>query len=366
MGSGAPIFFVQKRIGGKVRWITIGQHGAPWTVQTARREAVRILGEIAGGNDPQAEKQLEREKELGRVSIEAAAISFLAEHGPKLKRRTREEYARLFKLHIIPQLGQVALDGLTRAQVTRFHSAMADKPAAANFALSVIGKFITWAEDTGRRPAGNNPCRGIKKFRTRKMERNLSNDELIRLGEALAAAEASGTESPYAIAALRLLLLTRARRNEILELKWTFIDYQRAALRLPDSKTGEKIIKLGAPALQILTTLGRVQGNPYVIVGQKEGQHLVNIQSPWERVREAAGIPDVRLHDLRHSFASFAVASGASLPMIGKLLGHTQPQTTARYAHLADDPVTQLNNAISGAIGAAIMPRALKPEGDAA
>lgn len=353
---GEPIYFVQKRIGGKVRWITIGPHGSPWTVQTARKEAVRLLGEIASGTDPQEQKEIEREKDLGRVSIEKAAADFLAEHGPKLKPRTRQEYERLFKLHILPKLGPIQLEALSRAQVTRFHAGMADKPAAANFTLSVVAKMMTWAEDTGRRPAGSHPCRGIKKFRTRKLGRYLSNDELIRLGEALSAAEAERTESVYAIAAIRLLLLTGARRNEILKLKWSYVDFDRAALRLSDSKTGEKVIKLGAPALQILASLDRVEGNPFVIVGIKEGQHLVNIQSPWESVRAAAGLEDVRLHDLRHSFASFAVASGASLPMIGKLLGHTQTETTARYAHLADDPITQLNDAVSGRIAAAILP----------
>lgn len=363
---GAPVFFVQTRVAGKLRWITIGTYGAPWTVFTARKEALRLLGQIAGGGDPQAERRRQVERALGKITIAQASQDFMTEHGPKLKPRTHEEYARLFKLHIIPKLGHIPLDELSRAQVVRFHSALSAKPAAANFALAVLSKMMTWAERTGRRPEQTNPCRGIEKFRARKLERYLSGEELTRLGAALATAEREQTESPYAIAAIRLLLLTGARRNEILTLRWRDVDFERQALRLPDSKTGEKVIKLAAPALQLLAALPRVEGNPHVIVGSKDGGHLVGLQSPWERIRGAASLDDVRLHDLRHSFASFAVASGASLPMIGKLLGHTQPQTTARYAHLADDPVTQINEAVSSSIAAAILPPTQKPADDAA
>lgn len=350
--AGGPIYFLQKRIGGKIRWMTIGQHGSPWTVSLARKEALRLMRDIAAGIDPQEQKQLD----LAKVTLEQAAPQFMAEHGPKLKPRTREEYERLFKLHILPRLGSIKLEKLSRIEVTRFHASLADKPSGANFALAVLSKMMTWAEHTGRRPEGSNPCKGIKKYRARKRERYLTADELTRLGQSLINAETAATESPFAIAAIRLLLLTGARRNEILTLRWSEVDFDRQVLRLPDSKTGEKVIKLGPPALRLLTNLPRVKGNPHVIVGERTGQHLVNIQATWERLREAAGITDVRLHDLRHSFASIAVAAGASLPMIGKLLGHTQPQTTARYAHLADDPITQLNNSISDAIGAAIMP----------
>lgn len=352
---GTPVYFVQTRVNGKLRWITIGPHGSPWTVHTARKEAMRLLGDVAGGRDPQAEKRRKSEEVLGKVTIAEAGPAFMQEHGPKLKERTREEYERLFKLHIVPKLGKVPLDELTRAQVVRFHSGLSNTPAAANFALAVLSKMMSWAEQTGRRPEQSNPCRGIEKFRARKLERYLSSDELVRLGEALSDAEKDNAESPYAIAAIRLLLLTGARRNEILTLRWKDIDFERQVLRLPDSKTGEKVIKLGPPSLAILASLDRVQGNPYVIIGGKEGQHLVGLQSPWERVRAKAGLEDLRLHDLRHSFASFAVAAGASLPMIGKLLGHTQPQTTARYAHLADDPVTQVNNTVSSDIAAVLL-----------
>lgn len=349
--EGAPVFFLQKRVNGRLRWMTIGTFGAPWTLDAARKKANELLRAIDGGVDPQDEKVQRRLK----VTLAEAVPEFLAEHGPKLKPRTREEYERLLTLHLVPELGPYKLDDIHRAHVARFHAGMASKPAAANFALAVLSKLMTWAQDTGRRKEAPNPCTSIKKYRARKRERYLTQAELARVGEALAVAEVANTESMYAVAAIRLLMLTGARRNEILTLLWKEVDVERSVLRLADSKTGEKVIKLGPAALAVLASIPRVDDNPYVIVGDKAGHHLVAIQNTWERIREAAAIPEVRLHDLRHSFASMAVSSGVSLPMIGKLLGHSNPQTTQRYAHLADDPVTRVNDTVSDAIAAAMV-----------
>lgn len=211
----------------------------------------------------------------------------------------------------------------------------------------------------GHRPLQSNPCYGFKKFAETKRKRYLKPEELARLGRALTECERDGTISSAAAAAIRLLIFTGARQSEILTLEWEFVDLTRRRLLLPDSKTGEKLIPLNAQAVKVLEWLPRTLGNPYVIVGGRHGQHLVNIRKPWGFVRERAGLDDVRLHDLRHSFASVAVSGGASLPMVGALLGHTQPQTTARYAHLADSPVTELNDSIGDAIERAM-------DGDAA
>ena len=151
---------------------------------------------------------------------------------------------------------------------------------------------------------------------------------------------------------MRLLVFTGARLSEVLNLRWQDVDVERAKLWLPDSKTGRKALYLSAPALQVLADLPRLDGNPHVICGDKPGARLVNIQKPWRRIRARAGLEDVRLHDLRHSFASVAAAGGLSLPMIGKLLGHTQAATTQRYAHLAADPVRAANEAIGQRIAA--------------
>jgi len=221
---------------------------------------------------------------------------------------------------------------------------------------ALLSKFFNWCERQGHRPDGSNPCRHVEKFGETKRERFLSAEELTRLGEALRAADAKRTASPWIIGAISLLALTGARLSEILTLKWEFVNLERAMIRLPDSKTGAKTLYLNAPALAVLNELPRVDGNPFVIVGERKGARLVNLQKPWRRIRKAAGLDDVRLHDLRHSFASVGAAGGMSLPLIGALLGHSQPQTTHRYAHLAADPLRAASETIAGSISSALDP----------
>src|SRR5262249_27533110 len=210
-----------------------------------------------------------------------------------------------------------------------------------------------WGHRNGFPLPGDNPCRGLEKYPERPRERFLRPNELARLGDALAAADADPVNL-YQVAAVRLLIFTGARMTEILTLIWDWIDLDNGVVRLPDSKTGAKTIHLSAPARAVLDALPRVVGNPYVIVGAKDGAHLVNLEKPWRRIRKTAGLTDVRLHDLRHSFASVGAGAGMGLPMIGKLLGHSQPQTTARYAHLDHDPVKAANEAIGRRIAAAL------------
>ena len=167
-------------------------------------------------------------------------------------------------------------------------------------------------------------------------------------------AEQYKSSSPWVVAATRLLTLTGARRNEILTLRWEHVSEEHGCLLLPDSKTGRKTVRLSPPALALLQTIPRLEGNPYVICGERPGRHLVNIEKPWRRIRKAAKLDDVRLHDLRHSFASVAASGGQSLVVIGKLLGHSQPATTARYAHLADDPVKAASDAVGRYIASAM------------
>ena len=202
------------------------------------------------------------------------------------------------------------------------------------------------------RPDGSNPRRHIRKYVEQKRERFLSAAELRRLGEVLGAMEAERVEPTSAIAAVRLLVLTGCRLNEIMKLRWEHVDLPARMLRLPDSKTGAKAVHLGQAAIAAVSALSRDPFNPHVIPGTLPGKPLSDLQPFWRRVRARVGLKDVRLHDLRHTYASVAVAAGQSLPMIGKLLGHTQVQTTARYAHLAGDPVHAAANDVSSAISA--------------
>jgi integrase len=243
---------------------------------------------------------------------------------------------------------------LKRLDIARLHHELSDKPYQANRVLAFLSAFFNWAEKHGLRPDGSNPCRHVEKYREGRRERFLSQAELGRLGDALREAEKDKTCSPWVIAAIRLLSFTGARRNEILTLRWEHVSEEHECLMLPDSKTGRKAIHLNAPALALLQTIPRIEGNAYVICGEKPGRHLVNLEKPWRRIRTAAQLDDVRLHDLRHSFASVAASGGQSLVVIGKMLGHSQPATTARYAHLADDPVKAASDAVGRHIAAAM------------
>jgi integrase len=210
--------------------------------------------------------------------------------------------------------------------------------------------MMNLAEAWGLRVDGSNPVRHVAKYHEDKRERYLTRQELQRLGAVLADAQDRSIENPFVIAAIGLLVLTGARLSEILTLRWDHVDLENQVLRLPDSKTGAKLIYLNAAAIKLLRGMPRMQANPYVIAGKKPGARLINLQKPWRRIRARASLPDVRIHDLRHSFASIAAGAGMSLPMIGKLLGHTQPATTARYAHLAADPLRAAADVIGGEI----------------
>ena len=349
--SGAKTYLLLYRAGSgrgaPLRKLSIGRHGSPWTPDTARTEAKRLLGQVAGGADPAAVKTERRKAE----TVADIADKFMEEHvEAKRKGRTAAEYRRLFAKFILPALGTKKVVDVARADAARLHHSLRATPYQANRVLAVLSKLFNLAEAWGLRPDGTNPCRHLERFDEKARERMLSAPELARLGEVL---HADGG-SPYAVAAIKLLLFTGARMNEVLTLKWDYIDIERAEARLPDSKTGVKTLHLPPPALAVLAQLPRLDGNPFVITGQKPGAHLVNLEKPWRAIRAAAGLDNVRLHDLRHAFASVGAAGGDSLLVIGKLLGHTQSATTQRYAHLAPDPVKAAAAGIAAKLEAAL------------
>lgn len=348
MVSGKKSYVVQYRQGGRTRRMTLGPHGT-LTVEQARTRAKVLLGDVADGGDPVEQKATYQRA----PTVAEVCDRFLSEHvAHRCKPSTQREYARSVALFIKPRLGTRKVVDIQRGDIHRLHEELRNVPYQANRTLGVLSKLFNLAEVWNLRPDGSNPCRHVRKYPEVKRARFLSAEEYARLGVALDAAERDGTESASAIAAFRLLLLTGCRLGEIQTLKWEHVAGD--VLDLPDSKTGAKRVYLGAEAVELLARLPRVPGNPYVIVGTVEGRHLTDLQHPWRRVRDSARLPDVRLHDLRHSFASEAVRGGEGLPMIGKLLGHTQVQTTARYAHLADDPAKQAARRVSADIARAI------------
>jgi integrase len=366
-----PVFILKYRSGGKQRLYTIGLYGSPWTVEKARNEAVQLLGEIAKGTDP----ALLRDKMKAAPTFSDFADQYLADVSDTHKKAsTAGEDRRMLKLHIRPRFDGRKVAEIDRADVAGLHAALKKTPVMANRVVALVSHMLTYAMDKGMRPEGPNPCRKVKKYAEQSKERFLSLDELGRLGASLLTAEKRGIPwepdpekktkhapkaenrftvvGEHAAAALRLLLFTGARLREILHLKWENVDFDRGLLFLADSKTGKKTVVLNAPALAVLSGLTRI--GDYVIAGDEVDKPRSDLKRPWDLIRNHAGLSDVRIHDLRHTFASVGAGANLGLPIVGKLLGHAQASTTARYAHLDADPVRRAANTIGNQISAAM------------
>lgn len=344
--SGRKMFVYQYRFNRRAARLTLGSVDVLSVTQgrdLAREAAVKI----SRGIDPGAERDAKR----NAITVATLAERFDASHITfSVKDSTAREYRYSLKRYILPELGAKKVADVTRAQVAALHHKMRDKPTQANRTIEVVSKMFNLAEEWDLRAPGTNPRRGIKKYPETKRERFLSEAELQRVGEVLAEMEGERVEMTSAIAAVRLLMFTGCRLSEIMTLQWKFIDLRAGVLRLPDSKTGKKVVPLGGPAIEVLGLIERVEDNPWVLPGRLEGGRLTDLQPFWQRVRARAGLKDARIHDLRHTFASFAAASGMSLHMIGKLLGHSSTQTTRRYAHLAEGTVRVAANDVSSII----------------
>lgn len=343
-------YIVQYRAGRRSRRMSLGL-STVLTCEQARTRAITTIAAAKNGEDPAAKRDAERQA----ITVKELAERFDKEHiSVRVKESTAKGYRRMLERVIIPALGRHRVTEVTRADIAKIHHDLRHIPYDANRCLEIISKMFSLAEMWGLRPEGTNPRKHIKKYPEEKRERFLSAAELRRVGEVLREMEDEGVELPSAIAAVRLLILTGCRLGEIMTLKWEYVDFAGKALRLPDSKTGAKVVHLGQPAVEVLQKIERVEKNPWVIVGTKPGARLSDLQPFWQRVRARAGLKDVRIHDLRHTFASTAVAAGQGLPMIGKLLGHTQVQTTARYAHLAADPVKDAAERVASSLAQTI------------
>jgi integrase len=358
--SEAPGFGLRVRAGGsrvyvveyrnreqRKRRVTLGPHGR-LTVEQARKQATQTIAAVGRGDDPAEVRQEER----AAPTLAELAKRYLDQHAkPKKKPASIGADERILRLHVLPELGRRRAAAIGLKEIADLHHEMRGKPVQANRMLALLSKMFSLAERWGIRQPGSNPCRGVDRFPELRRERFLLAAELQQLGAVLVE-EAS--EEPFVVLAIRLLLLSGARRDEILNLRWSEVNVERSCLSLPDSKTGAKLIPLGPPALAALADAPRLEGNPYVIPGRRIGGRLVGLQRPWARIRERAGLGDLRLHDLRHTFASIGAAAGLGLPVLGAILGHRNQATTARYAHLADDPRQAGAARISGEVAAAL------------
>lgn len=350
--SGVKSFCVQYRSQGRSRRVTLGRYGR-LTLSEARKLARHMLAMVDHGVDPAEERAAARRA----VTIKDLADRYLVEHAEaKKKPASVNRDRRLIERFILPGLGTTKIEAVSRADVSKLHHKIGqDTPIQANRVLAVLSKMMTLAIRWGLRPDSlGNPCKHVERYRENKRERYLSAEELARLGGVLAEREIEGKESSVVVAAIRLLLMTGARLNEIVSLRWEWVDPERGCIFLPDSKTGRKVLRLGGPALDLLRNFPHAAGNPHVFPGQKLGDHLKDLHGPWRRIRNAAGLEDVRIHDLRHTWASLGAASGLSLPLIGALMGHSEPATTARYSHLANDPLKAAADLVATNIAEAI------------
>ena len=340
--SGRKHYVVQTRLNGRLRWFTIGQHG-PFTPDDARTEALQILASARKGIDPRVTS-----KKLPSAPVMTdLSRRFLDEYvSAHCKPNTRAEYGRCINVSIDPVIGTRKVSEVARADIAKFHHAMRDRPYQANRTLGVLSTMFSMAEVWGWRPDGSNPCRHVKRYKEFARERFLTPEETDRLGTVLREAE---HDMPAAVTAFRLLLLTGCRLSEIRTLRWEQV--KADVIELPDAKTGGRVVPLGPEARAVLAAIPRAADNPWVIAGRQSDKPLADLHRPWSLIRKRAGLEDVRIHDLRHSFASRALALGESLTMIGKLLGHAKVQTTARYAHLARDSMQTAAAKVTESIG---------------
>jgi integrase len=359
--------------GAPTRRVTLGAIGK-MTPEQARKAAKKVLGTVAHGDDPAADKARERRN----LPLSDVIDAFLADHvDVKRKATTATAYRDILERIVKPPLGQMKPEKVTRQDIVRLHSSLRKTPYQANKVLAVIGSLYSFAIKAGHAPEGCNPAHAVEKYPEEGRERFLTGEELARLGDTLRLGETSGLPwqvdeaketakhapkennrrtvlDPFAVAAIRLLILTGARLREILHARWENVDFERGIIHLPDSKTGKKPIYLSAAAQAVLADLSRLEDNPFVIPGEKPNAARADLKKPWAAVSNAAGLQGLRIHDLRHSFASIGAGASLGLPIIGKLLGHTQAATTHRYAHLDADPMRRAAETIGATIAAAM------------
>ena len=373
--SGRKTFVVRYRIGGgrgaRERKVTLGQYGV-FTLEAARRQAATMLAEAKLGNDP-AETLRPKRANVATVAELCSLWEKEAAHidrrdGKTKKARSIESELARVRGHILPLLGfrrleelktrdierfrdQVSAGRTTRTQKTKLRgvSRVTGGRHAAARTVRLLASIFAWAQEQGSMTG--NPARGVRLEPTRKVQRFLNTKEIAALGKALNAMEAANTHATGA-RIIRLLMLTGARKSEIESLCWEDIDFERGFLNLRDTKTGNRSHPINAPAMASLSAVERVEGSPWVFPASRGDSHHTATGRAFKEACKRAGISGVRVHDLRHTFASVAAMAGLGLPVIGAVLGHKQAATTQRYAHIAEEAGRLASDQVAGQIAA--------------
>ena len=355
--AGAKAFVLNYRIGRRERRYTIGSF-PDWSVVAARNEAANLKREIDRGHDPMAAREHER---LAPTMAELCD-RYLAEHvNVHNKSRTQVEVRRMVDRIIRPRLGRTKVEAVTRSEIMALHLALAGTPRQANHVLAVLSKMLNLAEAWELRPGGSNPCYHVRRYGEARRERFLSATELAAVGAVMRDLEIAGTVRPAVAGCIRFLALTGCRLSEAVGLTWDAIDLKAGVWQLPDAKAGARTVPLGAPALALLATL------------PQQGEHVFSttalaVERAWSGekaqpkhrrqarpgIRDLANIPDVRVHDLRHTVGTLAGAAGLNAFIVRDLLGHRTLAMTGRYVNRNADPLRAAADVVSAQIAAAL------------
>jgi len=343
--NGIVSFVLNYQTKGRKRRFTIGRY-PELSATSARQEAIELRGRIRAGNDPLADKELERTA----PTVSDLFSDYFERHACLHKRSSSAaDDQGMARNIILPKLGKLKVEDVSRRDIEELHKSVRSMPYRANRVLALLSKMMSLAVRWEWR--ANNPCAGIPRFPEERRERWLSTGELETLLDAL-----NRHPSRSVANAVRLLLLTGARRGEVLSARWEEFDLERGVWTKPSHHTKQKRtehVPLSAGALQLLVSMKGQTSSELLFPGRMPGEPLKQIKKSWSAICRAANIKDARLHDLRHTYASHLVSAGMSLPIVGRLLGHTQPQTTARYAHFADDPLRQATDRFASIVAAA-------------
>ena len=328
-------FILKFRVGqgrsAQVRKPVIGTFGV-MKVEEARKVARKWLLEASEGKDP---------KEVDKTNVMLKDFfEVYLEHYANLKKKPSsiEEDKRLMRLHISPSFGKVCIKDITRAMITKHHQSMHATPHGANRMLALLSKMMNLAEKWEYRSLNSNPCKHIDRYKENQRDVYLTMEQIEKVG--LVFKELEKHHSVYMIAALKMLLFTGRRTGEILTLRWEYLDFENSKMHLPDTKTGAKTFHLSSTIKQLLLSLPNTKEG-FVFKSIVPGKHITVVRHVWKKICTITGIENVRVHDFRHTYASFALNKGYSLPIISKMLGHKDLKTTQRYAHLYDNPVNQ-------------------------